>query len=94
MPKNNLIIISLLSLSACATQEPLVRVVTQKVEIPIPVACVTPLPIKPEYNVPKLTIDHNMFEKTKAYIADEQLRKGYEKELLVALNSCRQDNVK
>lgn len=86
---NKLILISLLFLSACGTTEPLIRVETKEVRIPVPIACKTEAPPVPVYNVPRLTITSTIFEKTQAYLADEQLRKAYEKELLAALNSCK-----
>ena len=89
MVNNKLILISLLFLSACGTTEPLIRVETKEVKVPVPVACKTADPALPDYNVPKLTVNSTIFEKTQAYLADSELRKGYEKELLAALASCR-----
>ena len=86
---NKTILISLLFLSACGTTEPLLRVETKEVKVPVPVACKTEAPPVPVYNVPKLKITNTIFEKTQAYLADEQLRKAYAKELLAALNSCK-----
>lgn len=88
MQKINIILLSLI-LSACATDEPLVRVVTERVEVPVPVQCKTDIPATPIFNVPKLATTDTMFDKTKSYLADEQLRKAYEAELLAALKSCK-----
>lgn len=89
MQLRNFTIVGILFLAGCGTTEPLIRVETREVKVPVPVACKTPEPAVPEYNVPKLTTNSSIFDKTKAYLADEELRKGYEKELLAALQSCK-----
>lgn len=89
MQIRNLALIGLLFLVGCGTTEPLLKVETREVKVPVPVACKTPEPAVPDYNVPKLTTNSTIYQKTKAYLADEQLRKGYEKELLAALKSCK-----
>ncbi len=88
--QNKLIILaSVLILSACATTEPVVKVVTQKVEVPVAVPCKTEIPLSPTFNFSNLTIDKDLFEKSKAVLADRHLHIGYESELLAALKSCK-----
>ena len=87
--QNKLFILSLaLMLGACATDGPVIQTVIQKVEIPIAVPCKATVPAKPDFNFDKLTEDQDLFDKTKATLADRKLHLGYESELLAALNSC------
>jgi len=75
-------------LSGCATTDPVINTVIQKVEVPIEVPCKAIVPTKPDFNFDKVTLDQDVFEKTKALLADRKLHQGYEIELLAALNSC------
>ena len=90
--QNNLLIIGLVGLvvllSACATTEPVINTVVQKVEVPIAVPCEVEVPVRPDFNFDKLTPEQDVFEKTRALLADRKLHLGYETELLAALNSC------
>ena len=90
--QNNLLIIGLVGLvvllSACATTDPVINTVIQKVEVPIAVPCKVELPVKPTLNFDKLTTEQDIFDKTKAALADRKLQLGYETELLAALTSC------
>ena len=88
MLKSSFSFIVILLLSACATSEPGIKVVVQKVEIPIAVPCKVSRPELPKYNFDSLTIDDDIFIKSKALLADRLLHLGYENELAVALNSC------
>ena len=74
---------------ACGTTEPLLRVETQEVKVPVPVACKSEIPSRPTLNVPKLKTTDTVYDKAKAYVADSKLRDGYERELLAALLSCK-----
>lgn len=80
---------AVLLLTACATTEPAVKVVTQRVEIPIAVPCAVDMPVKPKYNFDSLTEEQDIFDKTKATLADRHLSAGYEKELEAALKACK-----
>jgi hypothetical protein len=76
-------------LSACASgPAPVLAPLIQKVEIPIPVPCKVDIPKAPEFNFSKLTTEQDIFEKTRAILADIRLHFAYETELLAALNSC------
>lgn len=88
--RNNLIILSLVvMLSACASgPAPVLAPLIQKVEIPIPVPCKVDVPKKPDFNFNNLTQEQDIFEKTRAILADIRLHFAYETELLAALNSC------
>lgn len=87
--QNNIIILFLISLiSACSHTEPVISTVIQRVEIPIEVPCEAKIPEKPDFNFSKLRVEDNIFEKSKAALADRELHLSYEIELLAALNSC------
>lgn len=86
--QNNLLICAIILLSGCATTEPVINTVIQRVEVPIAVPCKAVVPLKPDFNFDKLTIDQDVFDKTKAVLADRKLHLGYEGELLAALTSC------
>ena len=78
-----------LVLAGCATDTPPgINTVIQRVEVPIEVPCKVEIPAKPDFNFNKLTINDNIFDKTKSVLADRELHIGYETELLGALNSC------
>ncbi len=83
------LVVAIIMLSSCASTEPIVRVVTQKVEIPVPVACKALVPIPPEYCFPLLSKDADIFEKSKCLLSDRLKSIGYETELLTTLNSCK-----
>lgn len=78
----------ILSLTACATTDPIINTVTQTVEVPIAVPCKATVPSTPDYNFPKLKQSQDIFDKSKVLLADRKLHLGYETELLAALNSC------
>lgn len=78
----------ILLLSACATPAPGTKVVVQKVEVPIAVPCKVAIPELPKYNFDSLTVDDDIFIKSKTLLADRLLHLGYENELSVALISC------
>ena len=75
-------------LAGCATTDPVIKTVIQKEEVPVAVPCKVAIPTKPDFNFDKLTEDKDIFDKTKALLADRKLHQGYEAELLAALNSC------
>ena len=74
-------LLSLLLLSACAT--------TQTVKVPVPVECKTPTPAAPEFGFEKLSKNDDLYVKVRALLADRELSKAYETELLAALLSCK-----
>ena len=87
--QNKLFIVIFAALvSACATDGPVINTVVQKVEVPIAVPCKAVVPDAPDLNFGKMTPDQDVFDKTKALLADRKLQFGYEAELLAALNSC------
>ncbi len=89
MQNKLLIIVSALFIAGCATNTPPgINTVIQRVEVPIAVPCKAEVPPKPNFNFDKLTPDQDVFDKTKAALADRKLHIGYETELLAALNSC------
>ena len=82
-------IISIFALAGCATDGPVINTVIQKVEVPISVPCKAEIPATPVYSFDQLSTEQDIFEKTRAVLADRHLHMGYETELLAALNSCK-----
>lgn len=89
MQNKLLILASVIVFAGCATTTPPgINTVIQKVEIPIAVPCKVEIPARPEFNFDKLSPDQDVFDKTKALLADRKLHIGYETELSVALIAC------
>lgn len=90
MQINNLLLVTLLVLlSGCGTTEPVIKVETQIVKVPVPVACKEEKPPVPEYCFPKLTSNQTIYEKTRCLLSDKQLREAYEIKLSAALQACK-----
>ena len=83
------LILGLLSLVGCATTEPTVKVVTQRVEVPVPVACKQEAPVPPSYCFSSLSSTSDIYDKTKCLLSDRDLSIGYETELLSKFNACK-----
>ena len=77
-----------LALAGCGTDGPLIKPVIQKVEVPVAVPCKAEVPTPPDFNFDKLKPEQDIFDKSKAALADRRLHQAYEAELLAALNSC------
>lgn len=89
MLKSNLIVVPfVLALAACAHTEPVIKVEVREVKVPVAVPCKAEIPAKPDFNFGKIDPDDNLFNKTKAVLADRKLHLAYEEELLTALKSC------
>ncbi len=90
MQKNKLFLAILLVgiLSACGTQ-PIVKVVTQTVEVPVPVACKEEEPTPPDYCFPKLSEDADIYTKSVCLLSDRLLSIAYEVSLLTKLKACK-----
>ena len=88
MQSKLILVLATLSSIGCATTEPVINAVIQKVEVPIAMQCKAVVPAKPEYNFDNITVDQDIFKKTQAILADRKLRQGYEVELEAALKSC------
>jgi len=76
-------------LSGCGTTEPVIKVVTQRVEVPVPVACKEEKPPTPDYCFPKLTTNQTIYEKSRCMLSDRELREAYEVKLAAALQACK-----
>lgn len=77
-----------LAVTGCATTEPVIQTVIQRVEVPIPVPCKVDIPVEPKFGFDKLTPDGSLFSKTQILLADRQLHLAYSAELLASLKSC------
>lgn len=76
------------ALTGCATPLPVISVRTQIVDVPVPVVCNAVVPSMPLYNFDSMKTSDDVFDKTKALLADRKLSLGYQTELLAALLSC------
>lgn len=76
-------------ISGCATTEPAIQTIIQRVEVPIEVPCKQEIPVKPDFNFDDLREEDPLFDKTKALLADRKLHIAYEEELLAALKACK-----
>lgn len=74
--------------TACATTDPVIQTVIQKVEVPVYIPCKADIPQVPDFNFDDLNVDQNIYDKVRALLADRKLHQGYETELLAALKSC------
>ena len=88
MHVSKILLISLV-LAGCSTTEPIVKVVTQEVKVPVAVACKEELPAEPEYCFSKLTESSDIFEKAKCLLSDRSKSIGYEIELAAKLKACK-----
>lgn len=80
---------AIFALSGCALTEPIIKVVTQKVEVPVPVACKEEVPAVPDYCFTKLGQDTDIYDKTKCLLSDRERSLGYEIELVAKLKACK-----
>jgi hypothetical protein len=89
MHANKLSFVFILLLTGCATTEPVIKIVTQRVEVPVPVACKEEVPAVPEYCFSKLSEGSDIYDKTKCLLSDRVRSIGYEIELLAKLKACK-----
>lgn len=61
----------------------------QKINIPIPVACQEPMPVRPVYPTEGLRPPVSLDAFAAAAMAEIERRDGYELELVTALEACR-----
>lgn len=78
-----------ISLSGCAFDQPIIKTVTQTVEIPVAVPCKADIPPPPALAFKTLKPEDSLYDKTRAILSDQKLHQGYETELLAALKSCK-----
>lgn len=90
MHVNKLFLLSLfVLLTGCGTTQPVIRVVTQIVEVPVPVACKEEQPPVPDYCFNKLSDTADIYDKTKCLLSDRELNIGYNTVLTTKLNACK-----
>lgn len=75
------------AVAGCAAPE--VRWQTVTMRVPVPVPCVVTLPKEPDWRVPKLAADANVFVRAQAALADLVDSKQYERELVAAMAGCQ-----
>lgn len=88
MLKNSLCFLAVL-LAGCCTTEPVIKVVTQIVKVPVPVACAEEVPAPPDYCFGKLSTDSDIYTKTQCLLSDRLLSVGQEELLTTKLNACK-----
>ncbi len=88
MVRSKLILLSVLLLAACQTQQPGIKTVIQKVEIPVSVPCKEVIPLRPGFYFDKLVPSTDIYGQVQALSADRLLHEGYEEELLATLTAC------
>lgn len=74
-------------LAGCCAQ-PVARPIT--VEVPVPVPCRAPVVVHPVWPTLSLTDQSSMLDQVKAFLAENELRQGYETQLEASLQSCRE----
>lgn len=91
MQKNKLLLVMLLVgvLAACGSTQPVLKVVTQTVEIPVPVACKEEEPIPPDFCFPQLSEDADIYTKSACLVSDRLKHLAYEVSLLTKLKACK-----
>lgn len=91
MKINLLAIVACAILASCAATPqpwPAAPEVTT-VDMPIAVACKTPLPSKPVFAFDALGIGRDIYTQVATLLADRRQRLGYENELEAALSACQ-----
>lgn len=76
-------------LVACAGCTTAPRVEIQRVNVPVPVECNEPVPVRPVMPTEGLTETATLDQFAQAAMAEIERREGYEGELLTALENCR-----
>ena len=80
------ILMIVLALAACSVARPPAVV---RVEVPIPVPCLTVIPEKPSFAVDELPLGAGIWKQMLALRADRIRRRAYEAELEAAINACK-----
>jgi hypothetical protein len=75
----------LLPLFACE-QPPIYK--AEKVDVPVAIPCQASIPAKPKWPTMMIKPDADILTQTRAALAELELRKGYEGELLAELKGC------
>lgn len=78
---------TLLIMAGCAQTPP--RVEIQRVNVPLPVPCDEPEPVRPNMPTEHLAGDADIDAFTRSAIAEIERREGYELQLRTALANCK-----
>lgn len=84
-----LLVLLAMILVGCATPEPVVRIVTVRVEVPVPIACKEETPLPPAFCFDRLAETSNIYEMVQCLLSDRKLSQGYEIELTATLKACK-----
>lgn len=88
-----LLLLAVLILSGCATQQSGIKIVKQEVEVPVMVKCIDPkdVPKYDEYVTIKISKNDSDYVKVKKLIMKDYEHQKYAKVVDVLLNKCSQD---
>lgn len=76
-------------LAGCGVKTtPEVRIVTQRVEVPIRVPCKPARSPAPAYAADSVPLDASLFDLVRSLLVDREQRKARESELVGAIDSC------
>lgn len=79
-----LLIAAALVLAGCATNKP-----PERVLVPVPVPCKVDVPREPVWATDSLSPDADIWDQTKALLAERAQRIGYQKQLKAAIDACQ-----
>jgi hypothetical protein len=86
---NKIFLLPIILLIGCATQEPVIKIVTQKVEVPVAVPCKEEAPPPPDFCFVKIQDGTDIYVQVRCLLSDRKLGQGYQTELLAKLNACK-----
>lgn len=81
--------LTFMAMVGCTTTVPVTKYDTVEVKVPFYLPCDVQTPEKLKLNVDQLRPDDDMYEKTKALIADHYLMKGHITELDSVIEACK-----
>lgn len=87
-----LLVAVLITLAGCATdapREPII--VTQRVEVPVPVKCELSYPEKPSQRVPTVPKEGTAYAKAQAALQELEDQRWYSKKLEAVMKKCAKD---
>jgi len=87
MLRNSILVLAVL-ISGCAS-EPTIKVVTQRVDVPVPVPCKEEIPEEPAWCFPNLTDSDDIYTKVRCLLSDRKLSESDRINLTAKLKACK-----
>ena len=81
-----ILLIAALVLSACGQREVFTPTT---VKVPVQVKCDVDIPQEPDWHAGHTSPDAPLMDKLKAVLADRELNKGYDSQLIAAITACK-----